>query len=373
MNSYESITEHSWTPEQLQIKELAASVGRDVARKAKEKHDQRETDLAAGWVTLSQFGLAAMSVDPSHGGEGLGMVVRCIVAEQLGRNLAPLPFLSASTAVDVLSRLCVPDAATSRLPDLVSGKRSYAVVAGRRMLAPSMEGSNLHAALDKEGWMLTGHAQLVPEVVGTSHLLVLASAPDSAGVFEVAATDMGMTLQSVETLDLRRTFADVKLDGARGVRLDAGLIGAHLRAVATRCELLIAAESLGGALFCLEETLAHVKTRGQFGALLGSFQSIKHRLSRVWSAIESARELVYAGAAAIDNGTGFENALSIAARGEAAKALRLAVDEAIQFHGGMGFTWEHGIHQYFRRSFVSDQMLSTPALRSERLADALGV
>jgi alkylation response protein AidB-like acyl-CoA dehydrogenase len=341
-------------------------------------HEDPVVVAANGRGAIEELGWTGLFVDEADGGLGLGTTERCIVAEEIGRGLLPVPFFSISVACDVLRFLCRHDLARPRLGRIAEAKDRVGVVAGTRLLAPALDNIGVHAASTQDGsWSLDGRAALVPEITECNNLLVLATVEDSStGVFEVKAPSPGLTVSPVRTIDLRRDFADITFSSVSAVRLDAEdaeVVHAALRRVEYLAELTLAAEAVGGALACIEQTISHVKTRHQFGSPIGSFQAIKHRLARAWVSIESSRELVLAAAAAIDDKTAFQEELAISARIAASSALRLAADEAIQFHGGMGFTWELGVHRYFRRSFVSDQILSPTGGRADRLASALGV
>jgi alkylation response protein AidB-like acyl-CoA dehydrogenase len=377
MTAYEASSETTLSVQQLDMRTLARDVVRKLALSlAGLANEDPVVAAIRGRESLEELGWTGLLVDEADGGLGLGATERCIVAEEIGRGLLPVPFLSTSVACDVLRLLCRPDLARPRLGRIAEAQERVGVVAGARLLAPALADTGVRAAQAQDGsWSLDGLASLVPEVTGCTTLLVLATAEDSGtGVFEVTAPSPGLTVSPVRTIDLRRDFADVTFSFVAAERLDAeGIDTAALRRAEYLAELTLAAEAVGGALACLEQTITHVTTRHQFGSPIGSFQAIKHRLARAWVSIESSRELVLAAAAAIDDRTAFQEELAISARIAATSALRLAAEEAIQFHGGMGFTWELGVHRYFRRSFVSDQILSTAGGRADRLASTLGV
>lgn len=376
MTAYEASSETTLSLQQLDMRALARDVVRRLSVSLVDLASEDPVVAAAiGRDAIEELGWTGLFVDEADGGLGLGATERCIVAEEIGRGLLPVPLLSTSLACDVLRFLCRHDLARPRLGRIAEAKERVGVVAGTRLLAPALDDIGVRAASTQDGsWSLDGLAALVPEVTNCNNLLVLATVEDgSTGVFEVKAPSPGLTVSPVRTIDLRRDFADITFSSVSAGRLDAEVVHAALRRVEYLAELTLAAEAVGGALACLEETISHVKTRHQFGSPIGSFQAIKHRLARAWVSIESSRELVLAAAAAIDDKTAFQEELAISARIAASSALRLAADEAIQFHGGMGFTWELGLHRYFRRSFVSDQILSPTGGRTDRLASALGV
>ena len=379
MTAYEAPSETTLSLQQLDMKALARDVVRRLGPSLAGPASENPVAAAAkGRDAIEELGWTGLSVDEADGGLGLGATERCIVAEQVGRELLPVPFLSTSLACDVLRLLCREDLARPRLCRIAEAQERVGVVAGTRLLAPALDHTGIRAAPAQDGsWSVDGRACLVPEATDCTALLVLATLKDGGiGVFEVTAAASGLIVSPVRTIDLRRDFADITFSSVSAERLDAANakdIAAALRRVEYLAELTLAAEAVGGALACLDQTITHVTARHQFGAPIGSFQAIKHRLARAWVSIESSRELVLAAAAAIDDKTAFQEQLAISARIAASSALRLAADEAIQFHGGMGFTWELGVHRYFRRSFVSDQILSTAGGRAERLASTLGV
>jgi alkylation response protein AidB-like acyl-CoA dehydrogenase len=292
---------------------------------------------AKAWSVLSeQVGIAALGLPERVDGMG-GVPELAAVAEELGAHLTPVPFLvSTVMASQVLVRCTGVDEVLA------------ALAAGRETATYATIGPD-------------GIAQAVPGGVGATWLV----APAGDAVTLVDLRQPAVRVEAVESLDLSRPAARITLGDADVVRLVGE--GSALPVI----RVALAAEQLGGAQECLDRTVAYVKERRQFGRAIGSFQAIKHTLADLLVQVELARSAVDRAVAAHEDPAEFAEAALVASIW-CSDAYRLVSAEAVQLHGGIGFTWEHDAHLYFRRARADAVMLGTVAAARAELATLLG-
>ncbi|HEY5146546.1 MAG TPA: acyl-CoA dehydrogenase, partial [Polyangiaceae bacterium] len=229
------------------------------------------------------------------------------------------------------------------------------------------------------GFELHGAKRYVVDGDVADLLLVTARSPGSTGeegaaMFLVDAHSPGVKRTTLPTMDLTRRQAFVEL---HGVRVDASAKMGDARALRTtldRAAVALAAESLGGADRCLEMATEYAKSRVQFGRPIGSFQAIKHKLADMLVAVETARSAVFYAASVAQSGDDAELATAAPlAKSYCTEAFFRCAAENVQIHGGVGFTWEHDAHWFFKRAQGSLALLGSPAADRDRLADAIGI
>jgi alkylation response protein AidB-like acyl-CoA dehydrogenase len=290
------------------------------------------------WRTLaSDLGLAALIIPEDLGGAGASHREAAVVIEEIGRAIAPVPFLgSAIVATTALLDAGTPEAA-SLLGRLASGDVTAA-------LAVPLSATPFGArpfTVKADGDRLSGTVTSVADALPADTLLI----PTDAGLYAVAAADA--TVTPVVSLDMTRQLADVTLDGAAGTLVGSSdVVAAALLAGAA----LLASEQLGLASWCLDETVDYLKNRYQFGRQVGSFQALKHRLADIWVDLTQARATArYAAECAAVGDPDLPVAVAVAQAFNGPMAVRTAED-CLQLHGGIGFTWEHPIHLYLKRA-----------------------
>jgi alkylation response protein AidB-like acyl-CoA dehydrogenase len=260
------------------------------------------------------------------------------------------------------------------LPPIAAGElRATLALAGRGV---GLGEPGVTAQRSGQGWWLDGELAHVPDGASAELVLVLARlAEGGLGLFAVPAE--GLDRRPCETWDCSRplarlTLKAVTLDAA--ARLDEGALDpAALQTMEARAALLLAAEQLGGAQQCLDLTLAYTAERSQFGQKIAAFQAVKHRCALMMVEIEATRSLIYGAAALADSGAAAA-ALRLeagAAKARAGEAFFFCAQEAIQLHGGVGFTWEYDPHLYFKRAQASGHWLGSADQWRERIAAAL--
>lgn len=342
--------EFAFTDEQKMIAETVRGFFSENATSARTRQamaaDGIDRDLWAAFCT--ELGLAGVGLPEEHGGAGLGMVEFAIVAEAAGAQVAAIPLLGLATAARAIAAGGSDAQKAEWLPRLVSGEAIAAC-----------EGA---PALRAEGSRLTGTVEFVPH--GGAADVFLFVAPGQAWI--VRADAPGLAVQRHVTMDQTRPFATVTLDGAEAEALADP--AAAIAAVHAGGWICLAAEALGGAQEALDRTVAYAKDRVQFGRAIGSFQAYKHRLADMLIEIEQARSAVYWAACAVDEGSDEAGIALHAAKSFCADTYFMVAGNMIQLHGGIGFTWEHDAHLFFKRARAIQSMLGSGNFHREAVA-----
>jgi alkylation response protein AidB-like acyl-CoA dehydrogenase len=311
-------------------------------------------DLAT-WRTLSaELGFAGLLVPEQRGGAGATAREAAVVAEELGRSVAPLPFLGSAVLATAALLECGDDDLLAALAD---GSRT-GTLAVPLSAAPS---TAFPTSMRATGSALSGRMRSVVDLDVADMVIVPATDEDGPALYAVDLPSPGATPHPVVPLDLTRRVADLELDGARGRRVaGAGEAEAALRTALTTGAGLLASEQLGLAEWCLDTTVEYGKTRYQFGRPIGSFQAVKHRLADVWAAVSTARSVARTAADALATGTPDTELVVAVAAAYCSDTAVLAAEECVQLHGGIGMTWEHPAHLYLGRAKSSQLALGTP-------------
>jgi alkylation response protein AidB-like acyl-CoA dehydrogenase len=315
--------------------QLRASVRDLLADKAKpadvlarcETDEPYDLDL---WRALAELGATSLLIPEELGGQGASRREVAVVLEELGRSVAPVPYLgSAVLAAETLLGCDPTDAVRELLTGLAAGT-SIPVLAVSLATAPE-------SPLD-DG-TLSGTIRTVADAVAADVLLV----PVGAEVHAVPVAQDGVTVTPVVSLDLTRPVADITLSGATSTNLGAS----GVRDAVWSAAGLLASEQLGIAEWCLSTTVAYLKERYQFGRPVGSFQALKHRLADLWQELVLARATARHAADA----TGAEARLAASLAQSLCSTVAVhAAEECVQLHGGIGMTWEHPAHLYLKRA-----------------------
>ncbi|MGC9497218.1 acyl-CoA dehydrogenase family protein [Streptomyces sp. WG7] len=306
------------------------------------------------WKTLSDsMGLAGLLIPEELGGQGATHREAAVVLEELGRAVAPVPYLtSAVVATEALLACGAEDLLTE-----VASATTTAVLAVGLHVAPG--GAVPHVRL--EGGRLRGGLAGIADAAVADVLLVPA---DDGGLYAVRAADVTVTPQV--SLDLTRPVARVALDGVSGHRLgDAGpAVRRALRAGAG----MLASEQLGLADWLLTETVRYLKERKQFNRQVGGFQALKHRLAGLWLEVAGLRAAARNAADALATGADTDVAVAVA-QAYAGRVAVHAAEEALQLHGGIGMTWEHPVHLYLKRAKADSIAYGAAGTHREALAE----
>jgi len=319
------------------------------------------------WRLLgSEMGLAGLGIPEDLGGAGGGLAELTVVAEELGRSLLPVPFFSSTVLAGQILARC-PDTGPDVLARLSAGGE-LAAFAGTDSDG-CWRPDRLPVEAEADG-RLRGQTDFVLDGATAVHLVVAARTPAGCDLFLVAGDAEGVQRRALETLDPTRAQASVSFDGVAGVPLTTAGRGAAAAAAGLDVALVVlAAEQVGGAAACLDLAVEYAKIRHQFSRPIGSFQAIKHKLADLLLLVEMGRS-------AVDRALAEQDASRLAEAAAVAKiwcsdAYTTVATENVQIHGGIGFTWEHDAHLYFRRARADEQLLGDATVHRERLATLL--
>jgi acyl-CoA dehydrogenase len=308
----------------------------------------RERYAARLWTEMAAMGWHGAAIPEAYGGIGFGYEMLCILAEELGRSLAPVPFSSSIfLAAEAVLAAGDEEQKARILPTLASGESIGAFALAEGLGAPSREGVGLVA----ENGSLSGTKWPVPDGEIADLCIVAARDAGGIGLYAVRLGQEAVQRRAVEVIDPTRGQAILQFEKAEAERL--ALAGDHwpvIEKVLERAAVLTAFEQVGGAEACLYAARDYAMDRTIFGRPLASFQAIKHRLADIFVDIEIARSNAYFGVWALATGAAALPRAAAAARVAAIEAYRVAAKENIQIHGGAGFTWEFDCHLYYRRA-----------------------
>lgn len=323
--------------------------------------DERGTTVDV-WSGLSALGVTGLLVPEVHGGAGMGMVDMAVVLEELGRAVHPGP--CASTAVGAASLIASTGTEEDRselLPALASGD-TIATVA---LSAPS----DMQAVVADGGWTLAGEAAHVPDAAAADSIVVTATTADGElGAFVVAHDARGLAIEATPTVDGTRKFATITLTDAPARRLGTGDATGAVAETVDRLGIAAVVDGVGAASRALEMAVEYAKERRQFGRPIGSFQAVQHLCADMLRAVELARAGAYYACWAADADPAERHRAATIAQAFAADELYTVGASLIQVHGGIGFTWEHDAHLYYKRLLTLKELAGGSPGQLEELA-----
>ncbi len=325
-----------------QLVRSVASAGKDID----DKLWQRGAEL--GWIGLA--------VPEEHDGAGQGLVELCLVAEEIGRAAAPGAFIDSALIALALARW--------GQPELVPA------FAGGDLKASWAHHGSVAGSYDADELVLSGRATAVQAAAAADWLLVTAASDKGRRL--VLVERARTSLEPRRTLDETRRWYDVVLDGLRvGVADMVSADEAEIGWLTDAAAVLTAADSLGAGERLLDMTVEYVKVREQFDRPIGSFQSVKHKVADMLTTLKGARAATYYAAMALDAGVTDATVASSVAKAFTGEGIAALAGEALQTHGGIGFTWEHDLHLYLRRAKVNDMLYGAAAEHYERLVSLM--
>ncbi|UJL29700.1 acyl-CoA/acyl-ACP dehydrogenase [Mycolicibacterium vanbaalenii] len=321
------------------------------------------------WARLgSELGVLGMSVPESHGGAGGTLVDQAVAVEQLGAALACGPLFG--TVYLAIPALVASSQPGDLLAPLIEGIRTAAFAVPDAGGDFDADAVTVEAIPTDQGWTLTGTVQRVVDAGAADVVLVAAAGPDGLGLYAIEADNIGVQRIPLTTLDLTRPQATVGLFHAPA-RLVAGPAEAE-RVITHALQIgaaLLAVEQVGAAQHLLDLTVDYAKNRLQFGRPIGSFQAVKHRLADDLVALEHARSTAYHAVWALTDGSD-DPALAVSiAQATCSEALVRVATDTIQVHGGIGFTWEHQAHLYYKRAYTDAALLGSAEAHRARVAE----
>jgi alkylation response protein AidB-like acyl-CoA dehydrogenase len=335
----------------------------------------------AVWKQMAQeLALQGLHIPEDYGGQGFSFVETGIVLEEMGRTLLCAPFLSSVCAAASAILNAGTDAdKRSLLPSIASGEKIATLALAEPSGAWNESSITLRASRVGNSWVLDGAKSYVLDGHVADVIVVAArveggSAGDGVALFVVEGDADGLTRTRLETIDKTRKQARLDFSSVPASSLgQPGGVWPALSKTLDQIAVCLAAEATGGAQRCLDMGVEYAKNRVQFGRPIGSFQAIKHKLADVLLRVESAKTAAYyAMWAAADDNEELPVVASLA-KAYCTEAFFYAATENIQVHGGIGFTWEHDGHLYFKRAKSSELLFGDPTYHRSLLADRIGI
>jgi len=361
--------------------ELRTAVRRFLSEKSPETEVRRLMETTEGydpavWSQMAdQLGLQSLTIPEEYGGSGFSYVELIVVLEEMGAALLCAPYFS-TVALAANAVLTSGDDSAKKylLPGLASGATIGTLAITEDNGRWDFGGVTLEGRPSGDGWVLDGHKMFVIDGHTADLVLVAGRTPSGVSLFGVKGDADGLTRTPLTTMDQTRKQARLEFSST-----PAWLIGTEggaepgLSKTLDLAAVALAAEQVGGAQRCLDSAVDYAKTRIQFGRPIGSFQAIKHKCADMLLEVESAKSAAYyAGWAAAEDSDELPVVASLA-KSYCSEAYFHAAAENIQIHGGIGFTWEHHAHLYFKRAKSSELLLGDPAYHRELLAQRIGI
>lgn len=316
------------------------------------------------WAAIAELGWTGIGVPEEEGGAGLTFLEEMVLAEEFGRALYPGPFLSSI----VLALAVLAEANAWGLVNSIVGGERIATLAwagpdGRFEVDPAPK-------VSWEDGGLSGERLFVPDLGVADLLVIVGSYADGPGVWTIERDKPGIAWRELPTVDSTRRLGELLLESAPANMLDAPPAG-FLERARDRALAALAAEAVGVASRALELGIEYATGRQQFGRPIGTFQAVSHSLAQGFVEVETARSLAYwAGWAVAENAPEASTA-SASAKARAAEAAVAVCERAIQAHGGIGFTWDHPLHRYYKRALQIAAMMGWGPEQRTRVAAEL--
>jgi alkylation response protein AidB-like acyl-CoA dehydrogenase len=322
------------------------------------------------WSALAQLGVVGLLAPEADGGAGMGMVDAAVVLEALGRWVHPSPYIAS--AIGAVSLVTLAGTANDRaelLPGLASGELIGTVALWEADRRAKWRAPATRAKAEGDEWRIDGTKVHVPDADTADVLLVVAAVNGDTGVFAVAPNAEGVAVTPTPTVDETRRFASVAFDGVPAHRLGDGDATEVVSEVVDRIGVAMVVDGIGAAQRAMELAVEYAKERRQFDRPIGSFQAVQHLCADMLRSVELARASGYYASWACDaaNATERHRAATMA-QAFAADALYQVAANAIQVFAGIGFTWEHDIHLFYKRLLTLQQHAGGETDQLEELA-----
>ncbi len=370
--------EFSFTAEQ---EELRKTVRRFLDNESTEQTVRKLMETPSGydprvWQRMaSELSLVGLAIPEQYGGAGLSAVETGLAMEEMGRALFCGPYLSTAVLASGALLRCASEAAKKRfLPEIASGKTIATLAVAEQPGHLDIAALKTSAKRDGSSYKIDGIKNFVLDGASAGVIFVAAREGGALSLFACDANASGLGREPLPTLDLTRKLGRISFSGASAEKISSADISAPLADTIALATAILAAEQAGGAARCLDMATEYAKTRLQFGRAIGSFQAIKHKCADMLVEVEFARSAAYNAAfAAADSSRDDLAAAADIAKSYCSEAFFHCAAENIQIHGGMGFTWEHPAHLYFKRARASSVIFGDPIEHRDKLAASLGI
>lgn len=382
--------EFAFTQEQVMIREMAASFLESLSPSSnvRQAMSKPEGYLQHDWQRIcEEMCWQAIAIDEGYGGLGLGFVEQVIIMEEMGKKLLCSPYFSTVILAANCLQLCGDDNQKQVwLPKIAAGEltATLAWVSGDKLANRHWGLKSIHATCARQGddYLISGHWQQVIDG-HTCDLIILAAqdeTSDEVRLFCVPADHPALTRHWTPSMDQTRKLSTVTANSLRlpsSALLSSSDASANLELVLALAQIALAAEQTGGAAQTMQAAIDYTQERKQFNRTIASFQAIKHRAANMKLELESAISALYYAACIADEWLAGElqdaellRAASMA-KAYCSDTFTQCANEAVQFHGGVGFTWEYDTHLYLKRAQSSEILLGAPALHRARVADSI--
>jgi alkylation response protein AidB-like acyl-CoA dehydrogenase len=341
--------------------------------------DDRGYDLEL-WKKIAGLGWTGLVIPEAYGGAGLSYVDLVLVLEEMGRALLPSPFIWTTMVAEALIRAGSEAQKQALLPQIAAGD----LIATAALIEPAglwgADGITVQASARASEFTIDGVKLFVNDGHIAGCFLVAARIGGGSGaegitLFAIEATRPGISVAPLKTMDQTRKLSEVKFAGVKATAAD--VIGEAGGGWKTLCELtdrgkvMIGAEMMGGAQKVLDMAVDYARMRVQFGRPIGSFQAVQHKCANMMIDVEEAKSAVYYAAWAVSNEVAEASLASALAKAAASDAYRRVTAEGIQVHGGIGFTWDHDLHLYFKRAKSSEFTFGDATYNRELVAQGI--
>ena len=311
------------------------------------------------WNKMAELGWTGLIYPEEYGGAGLSIVDLVVVLEEMGKASVPGPFFS-STCLGGLAILEAGNEAQKQkyLPGIAAGKTKATLAFLEENARWDEKGINIKARKGKKNYSLSGVKLFVPDAHVADVIVCAARTAEGISLFVVDRQQAGVSTRLLKTMDQTRKLCEVTFDKVQIVP-EAVLSGdvrgwAILKRIIDRSKVALCTEMCGGAQKVLDMTVEYAKLREQFGRPIGSFQAIQHKCANMLVQVESAKSATYYAAWAVSSNAAEASLAAAMAKAYCSDAFRQVTAEGIQVHGGIGFTWEHDMHIYFKRAKGSE-------------------
>ena len=368
----------AFSEEQDQLREFVRSFLEDKSSEEAVREQmatEQGYDEAVWGQMAEQLGLQSLIIPEEYGGQGFGYVELIVVMEEMGRSLLPAPFFSTVVlAANTLIHSGDDDAKAAILPGIASGETIATLAFTEENGKWDESGITMTATASGDGYTLDGSKMYVLDGHVANEIIVAARTDAGVSLFHVSGDADGLTRTPLATMDQTRKQARLDFAGTPAKLLgEDGGGWAVLEQVLDLAAVALAAEQVGGAQMVLDMSVEYAKVRVQFGRPIGSFQAIKHKCADMLLEVESAKSAAYyAGWCASELNDELPSVASLA-KAYCSEAYFHAAAENIQIHGGIGFTWEHPAHLYFKRAKSSELLFGDPTYHRELLAQRIGI
>jgi alkylation response protein AidB-like acyl-CoA dehydrogenase len=331
------------------------------------------------WQAMADQGWTGLVIPEEYGGLGAGLLDLTVVCEEMGRACLPGAFPATLFSTALIDRAASPKQKAEYLEAIASGSLKATVAQLEETADWNLNAIKLKAMRDNGRLLVSGRKLFVPDAA-SADLLICVAASDSANgespvILPVRKGANGVEIESMPSMDATRKlykveFNNVSVNGADVFGADGNAFGALLQAtqVAT---VALCAEMVGGMQWVLDTTVEYAKTRHQFGRPIGSFQAVQHQCADMLLMTESARSATYYAAWAVNEGASNAGTAVSIAKAYCSDAFREVGNRGVQVHGGIGFTWEHDLQLYYKRSKASETMFGDATFHRERIAQAV--